>query len=389
MTVKNVYIFVADALRADFLPDTVEQVGEYLPTIAAGTNSPAGFASIVSGLYPNQHGVHAFTHRLDPEFNVLTSRSIDYDTRFFQVYETELSEVLGMDQDTTNPVPDLEDPFVVLERDMTTHAPYGHPHYEDIDIGAQEYFGGKNVDWDRIRSDYRTASVRVGERFHQRLEDLQNAGKLDETLVIFTADHGEILGEYSEMSHGEPLIPELVKVPTVFVHPDQDTPKGEVMSHVDILPTVTDQLEVENPWKLPGRSVFANAHESLMLAERRSKPHTLQEFSFQNYYEYYVRSVWDADGGYVFNQTGLPGNIVHAFRQIPLFNPLRGRDAIRAFNALYHHVAPRRKFGAPQFSQSEARSFIREMDDFEVAPRGRTEEISEEARKELEHLGYI
>jgi hypothetical protein len=46
MTVDNVYIFVADALRRDYLPDEIKEIGEYVPTISAGTNSPAGFSSI-------------------------------------------------------------------------------------------------------------------------------------------------------------------------------------------------------------------------------------------------------------------------------------------------------------------------------------------------------
>ena len=133
-----------------------------MPTIAAGTNSPAGFSSIVSGLYPSQHQAQAFTHRLDPAFNYLNAVADEYDTRFFQVYETELAEVLGMDLTNENPVTDLSEPFFVLERDMTTHAPYGHPSYEGVYVGPQEYFGGKNVDWNRICSDYRRASERVG-----------------------------------------------------------------------------------------------------------------------------------------------------------------------------------------------------------------------------------
>lgn len=389
MPIRNVYIFVADALRDDHLPDAAVDAGEYVPTVAAGTNSPAGFSSIVSGLYPNQHQAHAFTHRLDPTFNYLNALSGTHDTRFFQVYETELAAVLGMDQTTENPVSSLEEPFAVMERDMTTHAPYGHPSYEEVDVGPQEYFGGKNVDWERVTSDYRAASDRVGERFRRRLDELEDAGVLDETLVIFTSDHGELLGEYGEMSHGEPLVPELVHVPTVLRHPEGTDSGADLMSHVDVVPTVADVLDEPVPWTTPGESLYGDDRAPYKVCERRSEPHTLDEFSFQNYYQYAVRSVWDADGGYGFNETSLWGMGVHAFRQTPLFNPLRGRDALRSFRALYEHLKPVRTFGDPGFGEAAAREYLQEMDDFSVQLSRTTEEISEAAREELENLGYL
>jgi arylsulfatase A-like enzyme len=391
MTVDNVYIFVADALRRDYLPDEIKEIGEYVPTISAGTNSPAGFSSIVSGLYPSQHQTQAFTHRLDPQFNYLNAASDQYDTRFYQIYQTELSEVLNMNQDLSNPVENVDEPFIVMERDMTTHAPYGYSSYEDVDVGPQEYFGGKNVDWDRIRSDYQSASERVGDRFMQRLDELEEKGYLENTLVIFTSDHGELLGEYSEMSHGEPLVPELVEVPTVIKNPDPSSGELDLdlMSHVDILPTITDVLSEPDPWISPGQSVYADKQHPFRLSERRSEPHTLNEFSFQNYYNYTVRSVWDADGGYVFNGTSLPGLFVHAFRQTPLFNPLRGRDVFRAFEALYHHIVRNRTFDNPNFTASEAKQYLTEMDEISIQLSRTTEEISDEACKELEHLGYL
>jgi len=392
MSVRNVYLFVADALRNDHLPDAASEVGQYVPTVAAGTNSPAGFSSLVSGLYPSQHQVHAFTHRLDPTFNFLNHLGEEYDTRFFQVYETELSEVLGTEQTTENPVTDIEEPFVVMERDMTTHAPYGHPSYEEVEVGPQEYFGGKNVDWGRVRGDYREASERVGERFRHRIDELEDAGLLEETLVIFTADHGELLGEYGEMSHGEPLVPELVRVPTVIRHPEDGPelePEPDIMGHVDVVPTALDILDEPKPWTLPGGSLYGDEIPPLKLCERRSEPHTLEEFSFQNFYQYFVRSVWNANGGYAFNETSLRGMAIHAFRQTPLFNPFRGRDALRAFRGLFQHLNPTRSFGDPEFDRTEARAFLQEMDKFSVQLSRTTEEISDEAREELEQLGYL
>jgi hypothetical protein len=405
---RNVLIFVADALRDDFLTDSLRELGEYVPTVAAGTNSPAGFASIISGLYPSQHQTHAFSHRLDPEFNYLNTVDDIYDTRFYQAYETTLSEVLGVEQDLTNPISEVDEPFVILERDMTTHAPYDNVNYDDVDIdkyrpegtirrlledwtpgSGHPYFGGHNVDWERIRSDYESASRTVADRFKRRINQLDNEGVLEDTLVIFTSDHGEILGEYSEMSHGEPLIPELIRVPTVVLHPDETTSGATFMSHTDILPTILDFLDEEPPWTLPGHSIYSDHHQELAIAERRSKPHTLDEFSLQNFYEYHVRSVWDQDGGFSFNEPSFPGKILHAFRQSPLFNPLRGWDALRAFSALRPHISTTQKFGNPAFNEFDARERLNEIDRMNIELTMNETTVSESAKEELRNLGYL
>jgi arylsulfatase A-like enzyme len=42
-------------------------------------------------------------------------------------------------------------------------------------------------------------------------------GILDDSLVIFTSDHGELLGEYNGLYHHQtPVVPELVYVPLAF-----------------------------------------------------------------------------------------------------------------------------------------------------------------------------
>jgi len=77
------------------------------------------------------------------------------------------------------------------------------------------------------------------------------------TLIVFTADHGEALGEHGETTHGlfayEPTlsIPLVVRAPGL---PPGTGPKGA--RHVDILPTILDAVGVSPPAGLPGRSLL-------------------------------------------------------------------------------------------------------------------------------------
>src|SRR5262249_60145520 len=69
---------------------------------------------------------------------------------------------------------------------------------------------------------------------------LRQAGVLDETLVVFTADHGESLGEHGEPTHGIFIYDATIHVPLVWRLP-RALPAGTTyrgpLPHVDIVPT--------------------------------------------------------------------------------------------------------------------------------------------------------
>lgn len=81
------------------------------------------------------------------------------------------------------------------------------------------------------------------------LAALQRAGKLDDSLIIFTADHGEFLGDHGLLRKGPPPYRQLLEIPFLMHGPD--LPKGitseRLTSHVDALPTVLDYLGLTVP----------------------------------------------------------------------------------------------------------------------------------------------
>ncbi len=92
----------------------------------------------------------------------------------------------------------------------------------------------------RIRYD---AEIRYFDRELGRLLDhLRTAGLLERSLLVFTADHGESLGEHGcYFSHGQNLHQELVRVPLLVRLPSAGRAGTRVrapVSHLDLLPTV-------------------------------------------------------------------------------------------------------------------------------------------------------
>jgi arylsulfatase A-like enzyme/Flp pilus assembly protein TadD len=85
-------------------------------------------------------------------------------------------------------------------------------------------------------------------------------GKEPAALIVFTADHGESLGEHGELTHGLLAYEATLHVPLVIWGPGV-TPGKDLRAarHVDIVPTVMQALRLPVPPGLPGTSLLAPA----------------------------------------------------------------------------------------------------------------------------------
>jgi arylsulfatase A-like enzyme len=63
-------------------------------------------------------------------------------------------------------------------------------------------------------------------------DQLRQAGRLDNTLVVICADHGEHLGEKQFMGHSLSIYNELIRVPLIVQDPTQQLPQGSVVEAV-------------------------------------------------------------------------------------------------------------------------------------------------------------
>jgi arylsulfatase A-like enzyme len=95
------------------------------------------------------------------------------------------------------------------------------------------------------------------------VETLRRLGLYDGTMIVFTSDHGEELGQRSPDqiydAHGHTLYEELLRIPLIVKLPDQvraGTRVGAVTSMVDVMPTILDVLSVSpTVHEMQGRSL--------------------------------------------------------------------------------------------------------------------------------------
>lgn len=109
---------------------------------------------------------------------------------------------------------------------------------------------------DRYRQEVARADAAVGEV----IAKLKERGLWDNSLVVFTSDHGEAIGEGGRIGHVQTLYDDQIHVPLIIKAPVgepwsgvQDAlaeRRGEIVRHIDVVPTILDVLRLA---ELPGQ----------------------------------------------------------------------------------------------------------------------------------------
>jgi len=389
LEVENVFLYVADAVRWDYTPDRLLNKGKAAKSVAASIHSPSSFASILSGLHLPQHQVGQFQDVLPEEcFNLISS--LDATTCFANTINHKIGVEEGgddiisktLDISLTHPTAlnNVETPFVFVERGKGGHSPYG-----TFDGDSWEYYedrGAMDENW--YAQEYQEGIENDADWFQSRIEILEERGLLDDTLVIYTSDHGELLGERGMLAHSPPIHRRHVEIPTVFIHPkiEEGISRERVVRHVDLVPTILSMLDADIDFsQFPGRNlqerVPAEAGTSLF-----NQSETLYgELSVSLAYD----SVWDSRGGYVFPRS--PRAIRFGVGMKRMLNaPWRKFVRSNVLKNVPNLLEGTHTYGAPELSLDEATDRIQDVKNLEVG--GRTGEI-EVSKEQLKNLGYL
>lgn len=179
-------------------------------------------------------------------------------------------------------------PFFALAYTIETHHPYVSP--------PQPYdFGVSDPELGRYLNAVRAADEHIG----WLMEQLQQRGLADSTLVAVTSDHGESFGQHDQRVHSFGVYEPDVHVPLVLLHPSlADGFKREsfLSQHIDIPPTLLGLLRVDASAEWQGLDLlscfplreriyfFSTGNEVVLgLRENRGSEHKYK-------YHYYVDS---------------------------------------------------------------------------------------------------
>ncbi len=179
-----------------------------------------------------------------------------------------------------------EEPFFAFVHMWDVHYDYSAPQeYDRFDPAYTGEIHGQGVhdlhrrtpppserDILRIKALYDAEILFTDHNIGQMLNRLEAAGRLDDTLVVFTSDHGDEFMEHGAFGHNNTLYEEVVHVPLIMRWP-ANIPAGRVVDDlvgiVDLAPTVLDICRIPAPQEMWGRSLKPSFDGSL---EERNLP---------------------------------------------------------------------------------------------------------------------
>ena len=234
-------------------------------------------ASMLTGLYPPEHGLHNNGQGALPQSLPTLATQLQaagYETGAF-VAAFVLDHKFG-----------LQRGFETYNDDLSQADPslHGHHQYRDASLVIDAA-----LNWLRPRSrkpffcwvhlfdahyPYMTHEDRYGDQFVERPYDaelayvdeqigrllltLKESGALEYTIIVVVGDHGESLGEHGELAHSMTIYDATLRVPLLVVSPGESKPGhrvAEPVSLVDLTSTLLDLLGLRPLPQVSGRSL--------------------------------------------------------------------------------------------------------------------------------------
>ena len=320
---KNMILFLADTFRADnlgvygskypkSLTPNLDRLAE-ASVVFTRTWSPASWtlpaqASMMSGLYPMQHGVVRRKNRITDDIvtlaevfdqagyrtgaitdSLLVSRHFGFD-QGFQCFD-ELSRPIDQTLAETRAFIDADDgrPFFLFVQTYRTHAPFlataqTRSEYAEVlklrgtwaSLNAELLAAGK--DWDQsqppselmqslirdLEQLYRGGVVDLDRALGQFLDDYYDRYLSDNTVLVFTSDHGEAFGEHQQLFHGNGVFGEDVRIPLLFHGPSiKPASLNQSASLVDLPRTLAHLAGLQPASRWGGRDLFESTANQL------------------------------------------------------------------------------------------------------------------------------
>ncbi|MBW1688718.1 MAG: sulfatase [Deltaproteobacteria bacterium] len=299
----NVLLISVDALRHDHLGfmGYPRRVSPNLDRLAresvvfrqaysqSGWTLPS-MATILTGLYPHEHGATRLDTRILPEVATLASilEARGYDTRGY-VSHSLASEIYGLDRGFRrfdSSVIGLGHPAEVSTSEQLTDlitreieqvrepyfiwAHYFDPHARNL-VHSEFDFGSSPLDA------YDSEIAHNDREIGRLLDDMEEKGLLGDTIIVFTSDHGEELMDHGALHHFT-LFEEVLRVPLTIQVPGGAARSVEgPVQQIDLLPTLLTALGIGVTGALPGRDVLGEPPPPRAVFAERYQPNLYRQ----------------------------------------------------------------------------------------------------------------
>jgi arylsulfatase A-like enzyme len=227
----------------DVLPDAFPTLAEILRTMGYATTA---FAT--NGNAGPYSGTHQGFSTLFGSKRIIREGGPDYDDSDAEILIGDLMRDWIRDNKNRN--------FFMYVHTMDAHGPYDPPesfrqYFESVEsatpVGRNDVF---DPPWVAAptregRIALYDGEIAYGDRHLGRFVDmLDEAGVLDNTIILFTADHGEYFGEHRLWGHVSPCFKQGTNIPLLIVGPGfpEGVRIGQNVQILDVLPTILDAV---------------------------------------------------------------------------------------------------------------------------------------------------
>jgi arylsulfatase len=137
-----------------------------------------------------------------------------------------------------------------------------HQQKHDILVGGQDGTGPcysklSDAEKQQVYADYYAMVELIDDNVGRMMQALEDSGQLDNTIVLFMSDHGDMLGEHGLYWKGVYFYEEVIRVPVIFSWPGhfkKNLRSDALVELVDLAPTLLEAAGLEVPYYMQGKS---------------------------------------------------------------------------------------------------------------------------------------
>ncbi len=313
----NVVLIVVDTLRADrtsitdFKIETTPYLKKYfMPDAVSFTNAYSNSSwtlpsvtSLMTSRYPSKININGYLSKLEKSHLTLAEilQNRGYTTggivshlflidkfglaQGFNYYNQTHIDLTNQNHDSITSPQITGDAITFIRENKTSKfflfLHYFDPHYNFKDHAQSSTYKGpfKDIDIHELRGliqkkfyykhdlDYLKycydSEIRFTDSYIGKvIEALKKNNIYDNTIIIFTADHGEEFAERGYVGHTRTLYNELINIPLMIkpssgtAFPVETAYESENVSNLDIVPTTLNLLNIKHPGKFQGKNIF-------------------------------------------------------------------------------------------------------------------------------------
>ena len=148
----------------------------------------------------------------------------------------------------------------------------------------------------QLVADYYAQIEHTDARLKDLLDSLQASGQLDNTIILFHSDHGEMNGDHGLYWKGAYSYEQLLHVPMIFVWKDHIKANLRctgLVELVDIAPTLLELAGIEIPYYMQGKSLVPIMTGKADPTHFKDAIHSEYYYAMPHIHEYYISIYFD------------------------------------------------------------------------------------------------